>query len=69
MSPREKEWAWVGVLVGLLTIGAFIAAISSAFASATSRIDSLESGEISTKEDIKYIRNRVDDIYDRLPQR
>lgn len=64
---KKQSWAWVGVVCGLIGIGGKIATTSAFVQDIASRVFALERAQGETKEDVKYIRSRVDAIYDRLP--
>lgn len=68
----KKRWEFWSLVVGLLTSVFVLASygynVSAFAASLASRVGFLEERRVEDKEDLKYIRDRVDQIYNRLPQ-
>jgi hypothetical protein len=63
----KMHWGWVAITVGMLTIGGKVAGVAALIADIATRVGILEKSRLEQKDDLNYIRGRVDEIYNRLP--
>lgn len=64
-QKANKAWAWIGTVVGILTIASYVWSAVDKIQSLSSRVSIIEASTTTLQDDIKYIRNRVDEIHDK----
>lgn len=68
MTTRAKSnFGWIVLATFILGFGGKVVATSMFVQDLASRMGFVEKEATSQKEDLKYIRGRVDEIYNRLP--